>query len=427
VTVSDERLDALSGRQLAGRYQLGELRATGAYCVVYDGQDAVLARPVAIKVAPIEGADAYREALNATAGLSYPAFLAIYDVIEQDERLYLVQEFIDGRPLSAYLADGAPARRSVALALQLARAVAYAHQHDVTHGDLTPAAILIDRSAVAHLNNLRLPPDWDYFSAIAASVALSGLALSAEEIVAALRADERMRDVWSVGAALWPLITRANGEIGATGAVAPRAYREDVTPEIQAMLARVLDVTHERRIVSADELALALEALDETLAQAATPQRDTLPLAVRAYRQSRDLGDAGMATGLRRLIERRDGHLPEAETYPGTTDPMALDTSATRPADNGLYASAAPLLQYQPRPDQGPGRYAAPAPRGRGNQRPGWADAPPDMNPVWPVGYVAGGDAASVMRPWVWTLIGLALFMAFFLIGYLVFPQVKLF
>jgi hypothetical protein len=31
------------------------------------------------------------------------------------------------------------------------------------------------------------------------------------------------------------------------------------------------------------------------------------------------------------------------------------------------------------------------------------------------------------MRPWVWTLIGLALFMAFFLIGYLVFPQVKLF
>ncbi|HEY7851109.1 MAG TPA: protein kinase [Ktedonobacterales bacterium] len=425
MTVSDERLDALSGRQLAGRYQLGELRATGAYCVVYDGQDAVLARPVAIKVAPIEGADAYREALNATAGLSYPAFLAIYDVIEQDERLYLVQEFIDGRPLSAYLADGAPARRSIALALQVARAIAYAHQHDVTHGDLTPAAILIDRSAVAHLNNLRLPPDWDYFTAVAASVALSGLAPSAEATVAALRDDERVRDVWSVGVALWSLITHATGEQEAAGAVAPRAYREDAAPEIQALLARALDVSHERRIISADELALALEALDEALA--ATPQRDTLPLAVRAYRESRTLGDAGMATGLRRLIERRDGHLPEAETYPGTTDPMALDTSATRPADDGLYAAAAPLLQYQPRPYQGPGRSVAPAPRGRGGERSGWVDAPPDVNPVWPVGYVAGGSAASVMRPWVWTLIGLALFLAFFLIGYLVFPQVKLF
>ena len=85
VTVSDERLESLGGLLLAERYQLGTLRARGALCVVYDAQDVVLRRPLAIKVAALEQASIYREALNATAGLSYPAFLAVYDALEQDE------------------------------------------------------------------------------------------------------------------------------------------------------------------------------------------------------------------------------------------------------------------------------------------------------------------------------------------------------
>ncbi|HEX5569979.1 MAG TPA: protein kinase, partial [Ktedonobacterales bacterium] len=207
MTVRDERLDALSGLLLAGRYQLGPMRATGALCVVYDAQDVVLRRAVAIKVARLEEAQRYREALNATAGLSYPAFVAIYDALEQDERFFLAQEFIDGQPLSAYVASGVPTRRGVALALQMAHALAYTHRYDLAHGDLTPTAILIDRGAVAHLNNVRLPADWDYFDAVADALVASGVVASADETKTRLRDDERLRDVWSVGAALWSLVT----------------------------------------------------------------------------------------------------------------------------------------------------------------------------------------------------------------------------
>ncbi len=428
VVVSDERLDSLSGQWLASRYQLGELHAHGALCVVYDAQDVVLQRPVAIKVAPVELADAYRAALDATAGLSYPAFLAVYDVIEQDERFYLVQEFIAGRPLTHYLAAGAPARRGVALALQLAQAVAYAHQHDQAHGDLTPSAILMDRNAVAHINNMRLPPDWEYFTASVNAVAQSGFAPSGAETLDALRADERLRDVWSVAFALWSLVTRGTDAPEASDDGATRVFREDVTPEIQTVIARALNLSHEQPIVSADALALALEALDEALTRDASDHHMAAPLAVRAYREERTVGAAGYGggvTGLRRLVERHESHYPDAPTYAGASDAQVIDTSETRPADDARYA-APPA--YQPRAYGGHDGYGAPAGRFASEERMGPQGANLDANPAWPR-FTEGGAASDdrLMRPWVWTLIGIALFVAFFLVGYLAFPQFKLF
>lgn len=421
VVVRDERLDNLSGQWLASRYQIGEVRAHGALCVVYDGHDAVLQRTVAIKVAPPESAGACREALAATGGVSYPAFLAIYDVIEQDERLYIAQEFIDGRPLADYLADGAPVRRGVALALQLAHAIAYAHQHDLTHGDLTLSAILIDRNAIAHINNMRTPPDWDYFSAMAASSALSGMGGSADETLAALRADEHLRDIWSVGLALWLLVSSEVGKPGQPGDVTARAVRDEVSPEIREVITRTLDLTHEQRFTSADALALALESLDDALSLDSSDGLHMTPLAIRAYREEREraVGLYGAALRPHRIIDYRDDELGDPSSYSAVTDPMTFDRSQTRPADDGRFAPITPRGQVQARPYDGRGAFADPLAR---EVWPGVGAAP-----AWPAGAPPAPEAQSVMRPWVWTLIGVALFVAFFLVGYLVFPQVKLF
>ncbi len=425
VTSSDERIDALRGRSLADRYQLGDLRARGALSAVYDGTDVVLQRRVAVKVAPLEHADAYREALNATAALSYPTFLATYDVFEQDGLFYMVQEHIDGRPLSAYEEDGAPTRRAVALALQLARAVAYAHQHDLAHGDLTPSAILIDRTAFAHINNVQLPADWDYFLRVAASVERSGLTPSAEETIDALHGDAWLRDVWAIGVALWSLITRPTQD------EAGRVFREDVTADVRQLVERTLNATHQQSITTAEALALELERIDEDQSRGASRQRDTLPLAIRAFREERSGRDAGMAMGLRRLIEASndrpaDERLPDAPTYPGATDPMTLDRNQTHPADNAWFAGGHPLLQYQPPAYQSRGevpREGAERARYQHGAAPRVAQGP---NPAWPMGHARGQDA-TMLRPWVWTLIGIALFIGFFLIGYLMFPQLRLF
>ncbi len=438
VTVSDERLENLSGLLLAERYRLESVRARGAFCVVYHAQDVLLRRPLIIKVTSQDQAPVYREALNATAGLSYPAFLAIYDTLEQDGRYFLAQEYIDGQPLSAYVASGVPARRGVALALQVARALAYTHQFDLAHGDLTSAAILIDRNAVAHLNNIRLPADWEYFDALASAVEQSGLTSASAETQARLRDDERLRDVWATGAALWALVTRPCESAEADDLAAARIYRDDVTPELQETLARTLALAHERRIEEAGTLALELEALDLALAREAHQQRDTLPIAIRSFRANREQRGALLATDRHHAVGSHSDSAAHAPTYPHVAEQPTLDPAATRPADDVMFAASAPVLQYQS-PPQGrvgrPDRYdpyahhqleghAAPtAPGAQGQPPRQW----PQPEPAMRYGYVVGATDQRVMRPWVWAFIGVALFVAFFLLGYLIFPHFKLF
>jgi serine/threonine-protein kinase len=438
VTVSDERLESLSGLLLAERYQLGSVRASGAFCVVYHAQDVLLRRPLIIKVASQDQAPIYREALNATAGLSYPAFLAIYDTLEQDGRYFLAQEYIDGQPLSAYMASGVPARRGVALALQVARALAYTHQFDLAHGDLTSAATLIDRNAVAHLNNIRLPTDWEYFDALATAAEQSGLTSASADTQARLRDDERLRDVWATGAALWALVTRPRDASAADDLAAARVYRDDVTPELQETLARTLDLAHERRIEEAGALALALEALDLALAREAHQQRDTLPIAIRSFRANREQRGALLSTDRRHAVGSHSDSAANAPTYPHLDEQPTLDPAATQPADDVMFAASAPVLQYQSplhgrngRPDRYDsyahdhfdGHAAPTAPGAQGQPPRQWPQAEPAMR----YGYVGGIADGRVMRPWVWTFIGMTLFVAFFLLGYLIYAQFKLF
>ena len=99
----DPREDVLGATWLASRYQVAGLRARGALCLVYQGQDAVLQRPVAIKAPFAAHADMYRSTLALTSALAHPAFLSLYDVIEQGDGLFLAYEFVEGRPLADYL------------------------------------------------------------------------------------------------------------------------------------------------------------------------------------------------------------------------------------------------------------------------------------------------------------------------------------
>ena len=404
MAVSDEQLGNLRGELLAQRYEIGAICGRGAHCVVYTASDLLLHRTVAIKVSPLSVADAYREALEVTGALSYPAFLAVYDVIEQDDRLYIVQEYIDGRPLSYYIADGAPARRGVALALQLARGIAYAHQHDLAHGDLTASAILIDRLAMAHINNMHLPPDWDYFSAVATTAALSGIATGEDQTLARLVEDERLRDIWAIGATLWLLVTRPIGEAHASSGVAAREFREDVTPEIRSLLARVLDLAREERIESADALTLALEVLDASMTLAASDSALPVPPSVRAFREARagGYGQRDNPLGFKSPPPGYAGNLYFESAASNETDSMSIDRSQTRPANGS------PRRQFM-------GRVSAQEERRSAHLRALPYELAEDV-----------GDGPTTRR-WMWFMVGIVLFMAFFLFGYLIAPQLRLF
>ncbi|HLJ80967.1 MAG TPA: protein kinase, partial [Ktedonobacterales bacterium] len=224
------------GLRLLNRYSIDEPLPAGALCRVYRGQDTVLRRSIAVKAVPPEQVATYRNALHATASLSHPAIVTTYDALEHDDWLFVIQEYVTARPLTTYLRDGVPSERAAELGGQIARALTYAHAHDITHGDLTPAAVLVDRQAVAQINNFRLPTDSGYFAERARE-----WDVAPELLLAPPNRDHpSMADITATGLLLWLLLSELKRPAADSPDVAQTAARRDFRPDVPEALREVV-------------------------------------------------------------------------------------------------------------------------------------------------------------------------------------------
>lgn len=144
---------------ISDRYELLEELSHGGMGDVWRGYDAVLDRPVAVKLirqASVtspqlaeEFAKRFRREARITARIQHPGVPQVYDAVldASYERLFLVMELVDGVPLSAYLDPGQPLPVSwaAAVAAQVATVLSYAHDVPVIHRDLKPGNILVAR------------------------------------------------------------------------------------------------------------------------------------------------------------------------------------------------------------------------------------------------------------------------------------------
>jgi serine/threonine protein kinase len=273
-----------TGLLLAERFQLGEVMGHGDISTIYHGQDTILQRPIVVKAVPPEHITTYRQALQVTRELTHPAIVATYDALLQDEQLFLVQEAVSARSLDIYLGSGLPTARSLDLAVQLARALAYAHAHDVIHGDLTPAAILIDRRARVHINNFALPANTPYFLAVSGTLPDDDTERHWTDLLSA--SPNKASDVQSVGLLLWQMLSAPSIGTATEGGVdSKRVFREDVSETVRELIWRCLDTQHPRTIKDAESLALALEMEAVAAPQGHAPLSELTPPALRAARE----------------------------------------------------------------------------------------------------------------------------------------------
>ena len=418
----DAREEALGATWLASRYQVAGLRARGALCLVYQGQDAVLQRPVAIKAPLAQQREAYRSALALTSTLAHPAFLALYDVIEQGDGLFLAYEFVDGRPLADYISTGLPLRRALALMLQVTRALVYAHAHGVAHGDLTPAAILIDRAAVARVANLGMPPDGAYFDDVAASAYTSGIADDPDTTAALLTENAEHLDTWADAAILWQLVTDSATADSAAAQV--RNFRADTPDQVRSVIERALRASHPETITTAESLEAELTELGRSLSDSATEDAEQMPPAIIALRGARERG-APSATGARDAVGAMRwrapvGVSPTATTTYGAHDVGARtieeeDASDTLPSDDMAYEARVPRLRLPAKPlaETVSPRRDSPHAAALDTQRQGAAPS-------------NAKGAPHGLEGWVWTLIAVAVFALCFLVGFFVAPVIPL-
>lgn len=148
----DQTVSAPNERLVAGRFRLIEQLGRGGMGRVYRAHDEVLDRPVAVKLIyddAVRDRDLrHASALEARAAarLSHPGIVRILDSGFDDGHLYVVMSLAEGRTLSEILReDGAlPVDRALDLAIQVADALAAAHQEGVIHCDVKPGNLLVD-------------------------------------------------------------------------------------------------------------------------------------------------------------------------------------------------------------------------------------------------------------------------------------------
>jgi serine/threonine-protein kinase len=143
-----------TGRRLPatiGRYRVVDRIGKGAMGVVYSAQDERTGRPVAVKVmmADLEGDSETRERFYREAKiagrLQHRNLITVYDMGEEEGRLYMVMELLHGGTLAEYLKRPEPPglERCLDLMMQMCEGLAVAHVHGIFHRDIKPGNLFI--------------------------------------------------------------------------------------------------------------------------------------------------------------------------------------------------------------------------------------------------------------------------------------------
>ncbi|MFF8913379.1 serine/threonine-protein kinase [Streptomyces sp. NPDC015032] len=206
-----------AGLVLAGRYRLGEVLGRGGMGKVWRAHDEVLHRTVAVKelTAGLYVAEADRIVLHArtqkearaAARITHPGVVTVHDVIEYDNRPWIVMQYVDGPSLAdAAKESGEIAPREAArIGLHVLGALRAAHGAGVLHRDVKPGNVLLARDGQVLLTDFGI-----------AAIEGDSTITRTGELVGSIDylAPERVRggdpgpasDLWSLGATLYTAV-----------------------------------------------------------------------------------------------------------------------------------------------------------------------------------------------------------------------------
>ena len=272
----------MQGEVIAGRYELLELIGKGGMSSVYKAHDRLLDRQIAVKILhphfteDEEYVERFRREARAVAQLSHPNIVTVIDRGEDERRQYIVFEYVEGENLKQLLerTGPMPVRDALLLALQMARALAFAHGRGLIHRDVKPQNVLLNADGQAKMTDFGIARSIDV-----QGVTITGTVLGTSEYIAPEQArGERVdaqTDVYSLGVVLYELLVGGvpyEGETFVTVAlkhvnepVPPVLERRpDVPPRVALAVERAMAKSPDERFSSMEELVDELEGcLDE--------------------------------------------------------------------------------------------------------------------------------------------------------------------
>ncbi|APA99430.1 serine/threonine-protein kinase [Nocardia seriolae] len=353
------------GQVFAG-YTVERLLGVGGMGEVYLARDRDLPRPVALKLLASGKADDeevrarfLREA-DTAARLSHPNIVAVYARGNDEHRLWMAMQYVEGTDVAAVLRDGAiRADHTVRIIGETARALDHAHRAGVLHRDVKPANILLEWGPEqrVYLADFGIAKAVDQTGALTRTGEMYASFQYAAPEQFEMRTDNDHRaDVYALGCTLFHMLTGRLPYPGETTAQLVAAHLGGAIPRpslvnpgvpagFDQVIERALAKDRELRFGSCGELAAAAAQALTTSAGASGPW-------------SRQSGPAQPISG--------PLHAGGSSSYWGL-DPSRFTGDTTKPSVPTQVAGGSPRTGARPgftsaptEMNSGPGHFAAP-------------------------------------------------------------------
>src|SRR6266496_3600133 len=292
--IENGQADLLVGRTI-GHYKLSERIGTGGMGEVYLATDMTAGRKAALKLLPMrftgdaERLKRFQQEAHAVVGLNHPNILTIYEIGQDHSIHYIASELIEGETLRDRLTRG-PMQLSEAvdIAIQVASALAAAHQAGIVHRDIKPENIMLRPDGyvkvldfgIAKLAeqkvSVTIPADEAQLMVETNLGSILGTVLYMSPEQASGSPVDKRTDIWSLGVVLYEMVT---GHAPLTGD-SPREvmtsilekepppltrYIAHAPAELQQVISKALRKERSQRYHSAHELLEALKDLRRKL------------------------------------------------------------------------------------------------------------------------------------------------------------------
>jgi eukaryotic-like serine/threonine-protein kinase len=298
---------------IADRYELDQVVGTGGMSSVYRAHDTLLERDVALKILhehhseDDDYVERFRREARAAAQLSHPGIVTVIDRGEQDGRQFIVFEFVDGETLKDLVDRGGPmpVRRALELALEVGRALAFAHQQGLVHRDVKPQNVLLNGDGRAQVTDFGIARTLDAVGQTETGTVLGTSHYIAPEQARGERVDAQT-DVYSFGVVLYELLA---GEVPYGGENFLSVAMKHVNEPVPSLLERRPDCP--LRLAALVERCLAKEPSDRPA--------------------SMDEVVAELQACLQELDSRPDGEATMIQRAPVAAAPRRRDSGAVRP------------------------------------------------------------------------------------------------
>jgi len=272
---------SLIGKSL-GRYQILEQLGEGGMASVYKARDTRLERYVAIKIIRQDAFNLnmldqvmkrFEREAKALAILSHPNIVPVYDYGEYEGAPYLVMQYLPGGVLNLKRSTAMPWQEAVQTILPIARALAYAHEHNIIHRDIKPSNILLTDKGLPMLSDFGIAKILE--SSENSTLTAAGMTIGTPDYMAPEQWTGQagpLSDLYSLGVVLYELVTGRRPYTADTPVAImlkhindplpdPRLFRPDLPEALEALLLTALAKNPGDRYQSMGEFAVALESV----------------------------------------------------------------------------------------------------------------------------------------------------------------------